>query len=346
MSTIVCLVSRQVMQNVLPILMYAPRSVFLLTTEEEAICAQRIKNLCNQKRIEATVIKGIHAYTPVTVANSIKKIVQMIPQNEVMVNLTGGTKLMSIAAFETARSLGIPTFYCNTEGKEIIYLSPAEKREPLVAPLTIEEYLLAHGYTISEEKSMNEIKIFSTLFTKVELNGHFRSLAELFSLVHSKGLDSSRYAVSTKDKVFTFQKNYDAYVIQYNKQEQLKVMASGFNPGAWLEYWVYMKQNSHVNEIKTGVKVVSRNGTVNEVDVIYLKDYILHLISCKTGNFSSQEALHQLEALRILMAGTFGKGFLVVCGCSKGVFDRMKLRARELRIPVLDLSETNGEVAL
>ncbi|MEM5807157.1 MAG: DUF1887 family CARF protein, partial [Candidatus Aenigmatarchaeota archaeon] len=111
MRAMVCLVSRQTMQNVLPILMYVPSNVYLLTTTEEKESGERIQRLCKQKKIEAELVEGIDAYDTGTVRSAIERIKSSMTQAELAINITGGTKLMSIAAYEVAKQYGIPAFY-------------------------------------------------------------------------------------------------------------------------------------------------------------------------------------------------------------------------------------------
>jgi len=69
--------------------------------------------------------------------------------NTVTVNLTGGTKIMSLAAYQAASHAHAPMIYVNTEQKCIIdfdeHGQPLEKPRPLVAPISIETQLRAAG---------------------------------------------------------------------------------------------------------------------------------------------------------------------------------------------------------
>lgn len=69
---------------------------------------------------------------------------------EVTVNVTGGTKIMSLASFEAARDAGVPALYVNTEREEIIHFSPdADQRNvPFKVPISIATQFRAAGREI------------------------------------------------------------------------------------------------------------------------------------------------------------------------------------------------------
>ncbi len=66
---------------------------------------------------------------------------------QVCLNLTGGTKLMSLAALQAAFGSGTPLLYVATESNEVIHLSPDGselRRDPLEVHISVNQYLLAH----------------------------------------------------------------------------------------------------------------------------------------------------------------------------------------------------------
>ncbi len=70
----------------------------------------------------------------------------------VCLNLTGGTKLMSLAALQAAQMLGVPWFYVSTELQQIIHYTPEgeeTRREPIRVRVGVEIYLRAHGLEVS-----------------------------------------------------------------------------------------------------------------------------------------------------------------------------------------------------
>ena len=75
---------------------------------------------------------------------------------EVRLNLTGGTKLMSLAGVQAAFGSGVQLLYISTEENQIIYLGSdgAElERQPLKVKISVAQYLAAHGLEVGEDAS-------------------------------------------------------------------------------------------------------------------------------------------------------------------------------------------------
>ncbi len=71
----------------------------------------------------------------------------------VTLNLTGGTKVMSLAALQAAFGSGVPLLYVSTEENRLITLGSdgAERAsEPIQVRITVEQYLRAHGLEVSD----------------------------------------------------------------------------------------------------------------------------------------------------------------------------------------------------
>lgn len=71
----------------------------------------------------------------------------------VRLNLTGGTKLMSLAALQAAFGSGAPLLYVSTEDNHLIHLNSdgsEHHREPIQVRIGVAQYLAAHGLEVSD----------------------------------------------------------------------------------------------------------------------------------------------------------------------------------------------------
>ncbi len=71
-------------------------------------------------------------------------------------NLTGGTKMMSIAAQQAAAGTHACLLYVSTEKRSLIYFSPNSKGMqtiPIQVKVTVEQYFNAHGFECSESQN-------------------------------------------------------------------------------------------------------------------------------------------------------------------------------------------------
>lgn len=328
------------MPNLLPVLMFKPKKIVLFETPEETFSAENLYNLFLSKNISVERVKNLNAYD----FEGIKKVIsdKVKNENDACLNITGGTKLMALAAYEAFISQKKEIIYCDTEHKNIIFLSPDIKKINLNANLTIEDYLNSYGYTIISRKNASEAEKFFNLFEFINQTNSLKSFTKFFINVRTK-LHSQlpKFNVYSSDKLFRFIKEIDKYIIVYNNSNRIIIQNSDFKSGDWLEYYVYyllfMKYN-----IKPylGVKIKNKFGVENEIDLLFLKDYILYLISCKSGKKDNQYDLYQLETLRTITSGTFGKGVFITANENSKPFLR---RAKELKIKILNIFNDNFE---
>ncbi len=337
-----CLISRQAMANVLPVLMFKPQNVFLLATPEEKFCADNLEKLFASKKINVKRKDGLNAYDYIAFKEVIKNELDN-SGSDVCLNVTGGTKLMALAAYEAFAEKDKKIIYCDTEHQNIITLFPEYNLSSLVAGLTIQDYLLSYGYTIEETKNIDNEENYFKLFSFIETNGLMNSFIEMYtkvreSLASEINIHKPKFTIISNDNVFQFQKNFDNYFIQYGKQKKssIKVVFSDFKSGDWLEFYIYylLKHKNNLNPL-IGIKIKNDEGVENEIDVMVLKDYRLNIYSCKTGKKDNQFDLYQLETLRQITSGTFGKGIFVTANKHS---EKFLNRAKELSISVIQVN--------
>ena len=340
MNNIFCLVSRQTMANLLPVLMFKPKKIVLFETPEETSSAENLYQLFLSKNISVERVKNLNAYD----FEGIKKIISDKAKNEndACLNITGGTKLMALAAYEAFISQKKEIIYCDTEHKNIIFLSPTIKKINLDANLTIEDYLNSYGYTIVARKNDSDAEKFFSLFEFINQTNSLKSFIKFFIDVRTKLHNQlPKFSVNSSDKLFRFIKEIDKYIIEFNSN-RIIIQNPDFKSGDWLEYYVYYQLFMKYN-IKPylGVKIKNKFGVENEIDLLFLKDYILYLISCKSGKKDNQFDLYQLETLRTITGGTFGRGIFVTANQVSKLFIN---RAKELNIRFLNIKDNQFNI--
>lgn len=340
MTTMFCLVSRQSMANVLPVFMYKPQQAVLFSTPEEKKSADNLEKLFLSKSIKVKRINNLDAYNYLKFKEAVK---QSLYETEgtVWLNVTGGTKLMALAAYEVFIENNKNIIYCDTEHKIIISLFPESKIEKLNADLTIKDYLLSYGYTIKEIKDISIVKKFYPLFEFIEQQYLTNEFINLFKEIREKlSQNLTKITIYSKNKNFKFSKNYDIYSFNFN-DFSIKLNSNEFKTGDWLEYYIFyvLKEKYKLNPL-TGVKIVSEENVENEIDVLVIKDYKLYNYSCKSGKSDNQYDLFQLDTLRNIISGTFGKGIFVT---TKKNSERFLERAKELKIKIIDISNNQEQ---
>lgn len=339
MKTLVCLVSRQVMANLIPILTLSVEKIELLYTKEEKRSHENLKRVLantglgfeiNEHLIDAYDFEGIQ-----------EKCEELIDANDdILLNTTGGTKVMAFAAFSVFTEHKKKIFYLDSFNNKAIRFNPYSVEEHRVKiPLDI--MLAAHGYRILENQTPED------MLTRKPLVDFLRRF------YHQVAPALAQY------RRFVFDKNYNFVPISVSElgfeinplgQGKMKVRFINdhldlddprYLDGFWLEELVYwLIRDKGWDDIRVGVSLTyegseQETDPLNEVDVMGIKNGKLYLFSCKSGITKDKKDVFELEALRSLAGGTFGKAFFVTStpvSREKHLYERCK----ELKIQMFD----------
>jgi hypothetical protein len=110
----VCLISRQTMQNLLPILQYRPQQVFCLTTREGDGSRKHLADILHTQQIALDAPLYVDAYVPESTTQACREIIARHGADRLIANLTGGTKIMLLAAFRAFAAAHVPCLYTDT----------------------------------------------------------------------------------------------------------------------------------------------------------------------------------------------------------------------------------------
>ncbi|NWF51100.1 MAG: DUF1887 family protein [Ignavibacteriaceae bacterium] len=333
MSTMFCLVSHQAMANVIPVFMYKPQFVVLFATPEEKHTADNLEKLFISKKIVVKRIDNLDAYDYLKFKDCILDELTKAT-NDVWLNVTGGTKLMALAAYEAFAEKDKKIIYCNTDRSQMIHLFPKLSPEKLNLNISIDDYLQSYGYKVVSSRTNEVKKEYFELFELIESNN--------LRLSFTKFLDDYRRQTGSenplttysdkKNKIFTIQRTPTSILLFVNNRK-FKFNDENFLKGDWLEYFILYSLEKQNIKPEVGVKIISDSNVENEIDIIFIKDYQLYLISCKSGkNTDPNKDIYEIETLRNIAGGTFGKAYLFTV---QDLTERMKQRAKDLKIETL-----------
>jgi len=326
----VCLVSEQLLPNLLPVLdpESRPDEVVLLVTPRMASEAERLSLLLREVGCRS-VMKEIRAYGIEDIREVVLKIIAEFSGRKITLNATGGTKIMSLGAAGVFLEFNLPVFYIDSENESSISLSPPHNSSILKDLLKVETCLKCYGYEIISsgdallqqvnrhlyqalvdgmvrwEKSLGSLNYYAgraekNLWTHVDtsnlLNHDFLALVELFN--HSGHMDCVENRLIFKD------------------EESRRLVQGG-----WLEQYVYslledLRRAKKVKDAAVGVVVKNKRGTKNEIDVACTYANRLHVVECKTAQLrgdgkKGDDVVYKLDNLRDLMGGSYGRAMLV-----------------------------------
>lgn len=190
-----------------------------------------------------------------------------------MVNLTGGTKVMSIAVYNYFLStLGAEFFYVSQSATKYHSLS-SRSSHLLNYRLSLEEYFGLYGITIRREDAL--IKPAEQTFSE-------------FNAVRNRG----------------FRLTYKMF--HANELVELSPEDRRYYGGAWFEEYAYLriKKDLAIDDdrcIARSVKIYkdgANANNINELDVAFLKNNQLYVVECKVGMAgyaAKQEAKDTIE---------------------------------------------------
>ena len=92
-SVMVCLISRQTMQNLLPVLQYRPQQVVCITTKEEDNSRKHLEAILHAQQIPAATPLYVDAYAPDTTLHACRQVIARYGADRLVANLTGGSAL-------------------------------------------------------------------------------------------------------------------------------------------------------------------------------------------------------------------------------------------------------------
>lgn len=269
------------------------------------------------------------------------------------VNLTGGTKLMALAASEWAYACGMPAFYIDTAADQVIRIDRTWRYAPLPDVLSVRGLLTANGFDVESadadpvpatrrEALMRLLELACTPAGERAL-GHLNRLAENAADADLCARDN-RAPDATWEKLLAICQNAGMALTGNGHVAFPNETARRWCNGVWFEEYVRMtlfrlKTARIIKDFASSVKV-RREGVRNELDALFTARNRLFTIECKTSVMSGNNAaqtdrasadLYKVDSLHERLGGIFTRAML----CSVrplGSRDRERARAMGVRV--------------
>ncbi len=334
----ICLVSDQPIPNMIPVFMdqFLPDEIILINTRDKAIQSERLSEIFKAKNIKVYEERTDSMDYTIT-SNIVKKITEDFRDSELILNITGGTKMMSLGAFEafiTAKHNPSKILYVDTQNRVVREIYPSNNQLKFSESITLEDYLKSYGYVVERSSDPNrydyrlENDLKDNINNLIEFSGYINRLINYsvrgsFKIRPDKSLFTNKSFVSV---IRLFEKygylSIKDYKLDFQTTENFQ-----FITGGWLEYYVYKKIAKILNKNKNLLMnaVLTANGFCNEVDVIFVYMNQLYLVECKSGKWDRN--FFKIETLIRNMGGTFGKAMLVAFGEVSSVFKKRILNS-------------------
>ncbi len=336
-DTHVCLVSAQATPNLIAAIdeQWRPRRVVLATSSEMNSAADGLERVLKRRgiAIERLMIGDAYDYPRIyeTFFNFLDR-----QTNTVALNVTGGTKIMAMAAQVAFHDAKAPVFYVNVKTDEILVLGARKPNASLSGKVGLADFLEAHGYTLADgqrpaKPSITREQSDLTLRIVEGVERFGPALGQLNALAaQAQGTLIGKLDERHRDSII-FNDIVDLFVEGghiHRQNPDLRFASEDarvFVGGGWLEQHVFkaladLAGTQHFADYGMNMKIVAPNGaTLNEIDGAFLHQNTLHLIECKAANLAATgnsgddkgtEAIYKLETL-LKMGGLRTRGMLI-----------------------------------
>lgn len=356
----VCLVSDQAAPNLLPILdsEFKPqKAVFVISTKDEIKeKANSLKLAFKQNDIDVDILELSDEFDFQSMETELFDLLSSYENENIALNVTGGTKLMAIAAQNVFSGVK-PIFYINTNKEEIIFISKENDKHIPVQKLNtktlINTYLSSYGVSVLKNKddfNFYKLAVFTERFVRRQED--YKDIISKLNLLAFNASNSkleTNFTNYSNDLKLILEDLADEGLVRLNgdivdfKNEQTR----SFLNGNWLEYFTYKQANGIADVIDAdwNVEVVNSKyeknkiGVNNELDVIFMAKNKFHIIECKTINFEIPENRDKLQSYldKLKSLKDYGGSLTKVCLVSfYPIPQATKHRAEKDNIEIID----------
>lgn len=325
----ICFVSGQNAAEMLGALLpeFRAAQVHAVVTPQMAASAEALQKTCARHGIKCS-LHNLEAIDIPGIDGLLDVIWLSRPDAAWAVNITGGTKIMAIAAFTWAARNGIDAYYIDTGSQAVqLYAQNRWQSQPLPDLLKFDTLLNLYGYKI-ESKVRAPVNAGS--------RKHFEKLLELaaspqgakaFYALNEKAaaaftdpdLSTSYYECAGFHELLAICKS--AGKLDYTdsriifRDEQARKWCNGI----WLEEFVQsvlagLGGEGKISSWASAVQV-SRKGSRNELDAVFTVNNRLYVLECKTAKMAGATApassiLYKADSISGRIGGIFAKSML------------------------------------
>lgn len=376
MTVLVCLISNQHIPNLLTVKAVSPDNLVLLVTP-----GMKKKAGWFLKALAAGGLdySGRANVIDITMENSVDETILTLnaayaerPEDTWIVNVTGGTKPMSIGAFTFAQEHRLPALYIvESDQQNAIDLAGGSPLNLDGQHVTATEFLSGYGYEIRNpidlERQNQRAVAWQDLGAMLTEHHHVPAVRDFLGMlqgmknVTGKKWEKKGLTLSLEDPLWISHEGLRKKICAtFGLAEAGRALvghldkpAIEFLTGKWLEYFVYGLLLPLVPEkvrcLQIGLTTgLPGQGESNELDVSFMTERSLCMVECKTGSQRHDEkgndVLYKMEAIKAGLGALRVRAFLATT--SPNIIDPDTGTTREAlvnRSRLYDCTIINGE---
>lgn len=329
----VLLVSAQAAPNLLPTLDPAikPERVVLLISAKMRRQGIALSSVLRESGITVRQVELPNEHDLAQIEEIILGIASEYPAQEIAFNLTGGTKLMALAAQNVTNTAGCRSFYVDVDTDEVIWLDRSGNNQKLTSSLRLRHYLQSYGFNISAKQHPANPPSYQALQATLVRNARSfdRTLGELNYIAQTAEdrntlqlrLDDRQLDSRSLEALIRHFEEAGALTLNSDKLEFADEAARFFCKGGWLEHYVFQTLNAmqarlDIRDKASNLVVEDPDGVRNELDVAFMTRNRLFVIECKTarmdraGSTKANDTLFKLSENCRRVGGLGSRGML------------------------------------
>lgn len=344
MDTHLCLVSGQATPNLTPALdpQTRPARVVLLVSPDMRQRAVWLGRVLRSRgiRVEDWAVEDAWDIESleVRILELLEREADAVRSQSLVLNATGGTKPMSIAAYEAFRAYDLPIFYVHPEKDRLIWMHPSGRSpRDLENRVRLDAFLLAHGARMERSRTDGvQPRLRALTDWLVASAGTFgRALAKLNWLASeaegglvSRDMDPRSLGDTRLQELIDRFAAVGMLEVRGRRLRFADERARFFVNGGWLEEHAFdvcarlRGQVRSIQDVARSVDIVRETvrgeEVPNEIDVACLAENRLYLLECKTRVWRGEDAaapganaLYRLDTLTDLLGGLQARAMLV-----------------------------------
>lgn len=357
MTVILSLMSDQRMQQVIPLLqrgLEIDRLVLVVSKKgggSDPRYARAADELSAALRDRVEVVRFPDPVDPMD-PSACEAVVRRAAQEqtgEVMINVTGGTKLMALGAWQAAQSLGLTCLYVDTHSEKVLRFTGGRTQLDSfdLEPITVAQVLELHGGEIDDEKKESGFKTEDLEAAHAILHNRPQSLYQVTAMV-SMAWDGRRSGVLRRVPVDVwkhFREMVDSLaaaglIKEDQKYWSVSEQCKEFLDGLWLEAYTFvaLQESGKFMDVDGRFNL---KGVKNEIDVGCVINGKLGIIECKRtlADRKGQDLFNRMQVLRGRLGGTFGKAFFVTALNEDSIDEVTRERAKAYGAKIIGMGD-------
>jgi len=307
-DTHILLVSAQAAPNLLPTLdpELRPGEAVLVVSGKMQKRAEDLERVLREAGVQTSRVDAENEHDLGSLEEAFLRIAEDKAGHRIALNLTGGTKLMALAAQNVASTAGWASFYVDVDTDEAIPLDRTQPTRALAPALGLSHYLQAYGFRREKSTPPAPLRegadeLLQTLVTQV--GSLERPLGQLNWLAE-QAERNNRLSVQMNDAQLD-SRSLNALLRNFEEAGLLRLVgeaihftdapARSFAKGGWLERHVFrrvaaLRDDLGMRDQEANLHLIDAEGVRNELDVAFIARNRLFVIECKTSRMDGERS--------------------------------------------------------